>query len=135
VLHDNHFIGKFRTGFDSQQADGPSNPDRPNNLWEALPGDHGARGEFTERAHDRSLQWWSTTHRSAIVGGASAAALVAGGCGANVAKARIPTGLRALGKTLTDRVGDRFGSVFLDVVGRVVQLDDLVIRERGTGFR
>jgi hypothetical protein len=33
-----------------------------------------------------------------------------------------------------NRVGDRLGSVLLDVVGRVVQLDDLVIRKRRTGF-
>lgn len=52
-----------RTGFDSQQADRPIESDRSDNLWEPVAGDHGARGEFDARAHDRSFQWWMTRHR------------------------------------------------------------------------
>jgi hypothetical protein len=48
------YLGK--TGFDSQQYDGSADPNRPNNLWEPLPGDHGAHGDFDARAHQRSWQ-------------------------------------------------------------------------------
>lgn len=48
------YLGK--TGFDSQQYDGAADPNRPNNLWEPLPGDHGAHGDFDTRAHQRSWQ-------------------------------------------------------------------------------
>ncbi|PYY21537.1 MAG: short-chain dehydrogenase [Acidobacteria bacterium] len=50
------YLGK--TGYDSQQYDGPADPNRPNNLWKPLPGDSGAHGEFDHRAHNRS--WQST---------------------------------------------------------------------------
>ncbi|HEV3472600.1 MAG TPA: SDR family oxidoreductase [Actinomycetota bacterium] len=56
-----------RTGFDSQQSDRPIEPDRTDNLWDAVGGDHGAHGEFDDRAHGRSLQWWATRHRLALV--------------------------------------------------------------------
>jgi NAD(P)-dependent dehydrogenase (short-subunit alcohol dehydrogenase family) len=52
-----------RTGFDSQQTDWPIETDRADNLWEPVAGDHGARGVFNEKAHERSLQWWLTTRR------------------------------------------------------------------------
>jgi NAD(P)-dependent dehydrogenase (short-subunit alcohol dehydrogenase family) len=31
------------TGYDSQQYDGAEDPNRPNNLWQPVPGDHGAQ--------------------------------------------------------------------------------------------
>jgi hypothetical protein len=47
-----------RTGFDSQQTSEPESPDQPGNLWqpqdEAPGSDHGAHGEFDDRAHPRS---------------------------------------------------------------------------------
>jgi short-subunit dehydrogenase len=52
-----------KTGYQSQQYDGPEDPNRPNNLWEPVPGDHGAHGKFDARAHDHSIQLWETTHR------------------------------------------------------------------------
>ncbi len=45
-----------RTGFDSQQTEEPE-AERPDNLFEAVPGDHGARGRFTGRSRERSLQF------------------------------------------------------------------------------
>src|SRR5947208_2753238 len=30
-----------RTGYDAQQTDEPADPNRPDNLWEPVPGDHG----------------------------------------------------------------------------------------------
>jgi NAD(P)-dependent dehydrogenase (short-subunit alcohol dehydrogenase family) len=63
------------TGYDAQQTDIPIEPDRPDNLWNPVPGDHGARGGFDARAHERSPLWWLTTHRRAAVLGASLVAL------------------------------------------------------------
>jgi NAD(P)-dependent dehydrogenase (short-subunit alcohol dehydrogenase family) len=45
-----------KTGYDAQQYNGPADPNRPNNLWEPLPGDFGAHGNFNDRAHKRSWQ-------------------------------------------------------------------------------
>jgi hypothetical protein len=47
-----------RTGYDSQQTDEPADPNRPDNLWAPLPGDHGAHGRFGDRTTDRSPQTW-----------------------------------------------------------------------------
>lgn len=51
-----------RIGYDAQQYDGPEDPNRPNNLWEPLPGDHGAHGNFDGRARSHSLELWAETH-------------------------------------------------------------------------
>jgi short-subunit dehydrogenase len=53
-----------RTGYDSQQHDGPEDPNRPNNLWEPVPGDHGAHGAFDSRASSTSTELWLETHTS-----------------------------------------------------------------------
>ena len=52
-----------RTGYDSQQRDEPEE-DRPDNLWEPVPGDHGAHGVFDDRAHAHSPQLWASQHKS-----------------------------------------------------------------------
>ncbi|HEV2399681.1 MAG TPA: SDR family oxidoreductase [Candidatus Sulfotelmatobacter sp.] len=64
-----HYLA--RMGYDAQQYDGPEDPNRPNNLYEPLPGDHGAHGKFGARAHDRSFELWAETHAKllAIAGG------------------------------------------------------------------
>src|SRR6478752_1161817 len=38
-----------RAGYDAQQLDNPEDPNRPDNLWEPVAGDHGAHGAFDER--------------------------------------------------------------------------------------
>jgi NAD(P)-dependent dehydrogenase (short-subunit alcohol dehydrogenase family) len=58
-----------RTGFASQQTDEPANPEQPNNLWEPVPGDHGAHGRFDARASDRSLELWASKHRGWLTAG------------------------------------------------------------------
>jgi NAD(P)-dependent dehydrogenase (short-subunit alcohol dehydrogenase family) len=55
-----------RTGYDSQQYDGPEDPNRPHNLWEPLPGDHGAHGSFDRRASRHSAELWAETHAGLI---------------------------------------------------------------------
>jgi NAD(P)-dependent dehydrogenase (short-subunit alcohol dehydrogenase family) len=52
-----------RTAYEAQQTDAPENPRRPHNLWQPVPGDHGAHGDFGERAYDSSPHLWATTHR------------------------------------------------------------------------
>src|SRR5438067_3917909 len=39
-----HYLA--RTGYGSQQYDGAEDPNRPDNLWQPVPGDHGAHGAF-----------------------------------------------------------------------------------------
>jgi short-subunit dehydrogenase len=53
-------------GFQGQQTDEPDDPARPNNLYEPVPGDHGAHGGFDKQAHRFSLQLWASQHREAL---------------------------------------------------------------------
>ncbi|HYG63498.1 MAG TPA: SDR family oxidoreductase [Thermoanaerobaculia bacterium] len=55
-----------RTGYDSQQLESPEDPNRADNLWDPLPGDHGAHGSFDDRATGRSPQLWAATHRGLL---------------------------------------------------------------------
>ena len=66
-----------RTGVDGQQTDQPVDPDRRDDLFQPVPGDHGAHGIFDDQARDRSLQLWATTRRRPLLA-AGAAALTAG---------------------------------------------------------
>lgn len=69
-----------RKGYTAQQTDEPAEPDRPDNLWQPLPGDFGAHGRFDHRAKASSRQLWIDLHRG-IVGVAAlcAAGLAAAG--------------------------------------------------------
>ena len=70
-----------RTAIDGQQTDQPVSPDRKDNLYEPVKGDHGAHGSFGEKARKSSSQLWITKNRLplAIGGGIMAlAAAVAG---------------------------------------------------------
>ena len=78
-----YYLGQ--TGYDSQQENQPEDPNRPNNLWEPVPGDPGAHGHFDDRAKYSSAQYWATTHRGTV---AAAVALVAGALGALAARPR-----------------------------------------------
>lgn len=72
-----HYLAK--NGLESQQTDEPVSADRPFNLFDPVPGDHGAHGIFDHRAKETSWQWWLTTHRGLVVGTiAAAAGLVVG---------------------------------------------------------
>jgi NAD(P)-dependent dehydrogenase (short-subunit alcohol dehydrogenase family) len=59
-----------RTGYDSQQTSEPEDPNRANNLWEPVPGDHGAHGTFDNRAHEHSTALWIDLRRNWLVLGA-----------------------------------------------------------------
>lgn len=60
------------TGFEGQQTEEKEDPDRKHNLWEPLPGDHGAHGSFGEEAKPFSLQFWLTKNREYVIGAAAA---------------------------------------------------------------
>ena len=45
-----------RTGFAAQQTCEPEDPNRPNNLWKPVKGDHGAHGIFDSQAHETSWE-------------------------------------------------------------------------------
>jgi len=68
-----HFLA--RTGYKSQQYDGKEDPNRPDNLWQPVPGDHGAHGAFDARASSSSPQLWTSEHRTWIGIGVMALAL------------------------------------------------------------
>jgi NAD(P)-dependent dehydrogenase (short-subunit alcohol dehydrogenase family) len=58
-----------RTGYDAQQYDGAADPNRPNDLWEPVPGDFGAHGAFDNRASYNSPELWAATHRPVVAAG------------------------------------------------------------------
>jgi short-subunit dehydrogenase len=64
-----------RTGYESQMTDEPEDPDRPNNLYEPLPGDHEARGRVVPDAVTSSEQWWVAKNRDWLWAGLGAVAL------------------------------------------------------------
>jgi short-subunit dehydrogenase len=67
------YLGK--NGYNSQQTDQPVSPDRPDNLFEPVPGNYAAHGIFTDRSKNFSAQTWMTLHRTTL---AIAAAGLAG---------------------------------------------------------
>lgn len=73
-----------RTGYKSQQTNQPENPNRPNNLFEPVPGDFGAHGHFDRRARQFSPQLWLDKRRNWLRAGlivallGAAATIVAG---------------------------------------------------------
>jgi NAD(P)-dependent dehydrogenase (short-subunit alcohol dehydrogenase family) len=56
-----HYLA--RSGYEAQQTDEPDDPNRPDNLWEPVPGDHGAHGPFDRISSDHSAQLWATENR------------------------------------------------------------------------
>ncbi len=59
-----HYLA--RQGYDAQQYDGHDDPGRRDNLWQPVPGDHGAHGQFDGRAREHSAQLWSNLHRGLL---------------------------------------------------------------------
>ena len=61
-----------KNGYKGQQTDEPEDPSRKHNLWEPLPGDHGAHGPFGNQATNFSPQLWASLHRKEILSAAAA---------------------------------------------------------------
>jgi short-subunit dehydrogenase len=53
-----------RQGYKAQETDEPTHRPRRDNLWEPVPGDHGAHGTFGDRSANYSIQAWFSTRRS-----------------------------------------------------------------------
>jgi hypothetical protein len=74
-----------KTGYQSQQTTERADPTRPHNLWEPVDGmdghDHGAHGEFDDRAHRRAPQLWLSHHKG-LVSAAAAVTITATGVAA-----------------------------------------------------
>lgn len=68
-----------KTGYSGQQTDEPVSPNRENNLWYPLPGDHGAHGSFDKESSNFSPETWMATHKKLTFGiiGAIAAGVCA----------------------------------------------------------
>jgi NADP-dependent 3-hydroxy acid dehydrogenase YdfG len=66
------YLGK--NGFASQQTCEPEDPNRPNNLWKPVEGDHGAHGAFDSRAHSFSWELRASLGRRWIGAGLTAIA-------------------------------------------------------------
>jgi hypothetical protein len=66
-------------GYTGQLTDEPSGSDRPDNLFAAVPGEHGAHGRFDARARNSSSEFWLSRQRSWLVIGVGLLAGVAAG--------------------------------------------------------
>lgn len=66
------------TGFDGQQTNQPDNANRKNNVWQPVPEDRGAYGEFGPVAHKKSFTLWVSLHRNLVrtIAGVAAAGLI-----------------------------------------------------------
>lgn len=56
-----HYLA--RTGYESQMRDEAEDPNRADNLWEPLSGDHGAHGVFDGRARNFSPELWASKNK------------------------------------------------------------------------
>jgi hypothetical protein len=55
-----------QNGYESQQYDGRKDPNRPDNLFQPLAGDHGAHGAFDCRAKTWSAEAWAEEHAGTL---------------------------------------------------------------------
>jgi NAD(P)-dependent dehydrogenase (short-subunit alcohol dehydrogenase family) len=70
------YLGKI--GYSGQQTSEPKDANRRDNLWEPLPGDHGAHGTFDAESLDSSKELWLAKNRNLLglaVAGVGAAGL------------------------------------------------------------
>ena len=65
-----YYLG--RTGYDGQQTEEAADPNRPNDLYDPVAGDHGAHGRFDRRATGWSAQLWLSQNRGALAFAAAA---------------------------------------------------------------
>lgn len=94
-----HYLA--RNGYDAQQTSEPEVPDRQSNLWEPLPGDHGAHGRFDDRATDHSPWLWVSMNRRWLMPAAAAAAAMV-----TASLLRSSTQPRSRRRKLRERPGD-----------------------------
>lgn len=63
-----HYLA--RMGYDSQQHDGPEDPNRPHNLFQPVEGRHSTHGDFGTRARSLTVQLWLDQRRAWFWAGA-----------------------------------------------------------------
>jgi hypothetical protein len=61
-----HYLA--RTGYKGQQTKEAADPERKDNLYAPLPGDHGAHGNFNAQAWDVSPQFWAASNKGLVAG-------------------------------------------------------------------
>ena len=64
-------------GYEAQMIDEPEDPNRPDNLWAPVAGDHGAHGVFDDKAKDRSVELELNKKRGWIAAGLVGLAAIA----------------------------------------------------------
>jgi short-subunit dehydrogenase len=70
-----HYLSKV--AYEGQQTDEPRDRNQPVNLWEPVPGDHGAHGQFDHRSRTWSPQFWLSKNRGIVAFAAGALGLSA----------------------------------------------------------
>lgn len=85
-----------RQGYSSQQTDQPVSPDRKNNLWKPVPGDHGAHGSFDSRARTFAPLLWLDLNRVPVL--ATAAFFLAVAVSMRIRPQKKSTGIPINGK-------------------------------------
>lgn len=55
-----------KSGYKGQQTSEAASPDRKNNVWDPIPGDHGAHGNFGKEAKTHSFILWCYQHRPIV---------------------------------------------------------------------
>lgn len=104
-----------RNGYQAQQTDKPVSPDRRDNLYTPVPGDHGAHGAFDDRSRPYSWEAFLSRHRIIPV---LASGLLAG---VTLALLRGRRQASAMGEGLSpsenrkDRTSGRGGEEFLEL--------------------
>lgn len=68
-----------RKGYQGQQTSQPKDPDQPDNLFEPVPGDHGAHGTFGASARRHSTEFWVAKNRKRLQWAGAACAFFAAG--------------------------------------------------------
>lgn len=71
-----HRLAKI--GYEGQFTKEPADLNRKDNLWEPLPGDHGAHGPFNKESHSFSPLLWATENRGLLAGCFAGIALAVG---------------------------------------------------------
>jgi NAD(P)-dependent dehydrogenase (short-subunit alcohol dehydrogenase family) len=82
-----------RRGYELLLGDEELDLPRPDNLFEPLPGDFGAEGEFSSLARSRSVELWLRLHRGGLA--TAGAALLAGAFGFRRGRATLARGARS----------------------------------------
>ena len=64
-----------RQGYSGQLSAEPADPAAPDNLFEPVPGDHGAHGRFDKRATPWSAALWASMHKGSLLAGGAVVGL------------------------------------------------------------